>query len=291
MKRTTSTLAALGLALTGTVAFAGAFIPQGGRVERQPSDNPEAAPGPVAGGSDRGRDGRGGGMRDERRAEPPRPEPPRVEPPRVEPPRVEPRDARRDERREDRRDERRDDRRDDRREDRRDMGADARRWDDRRGDDRGRGSPPPRDSRGYDDRRVYREPPRPGWSTRPYDRDRGQSYGWRDDRGRDWRYRREWYDQYRADRWRYDRGRWLARERFSIGIYIAPRGYALRSWQRGQWLPSVYYVERRWQLDDYWRYDLYDPPYAAGWVRVGYDAVLVDLRSGEVLDVVCELFW
>ena len=32
-------------------------------------------------------------------------------------------------------------------------------------------------------------------------------------------------------------------------------------------------------------------PYASNWVRVGDDALLVDLRTGEVLDVVYELFW
>ena len=45
MIRTTSTLAAFGLALSGTVALAGAYIPPGGRVERQPpADRPEPAP-------------------------------------------------------------------------------------------------------------------------------------------------------------------------------------------------------------------------------------------------------
>ena len=70
-----------------------------------------------------------------------------------------------------------------------------------------------------------------------------------------------------------------------------PRGYSIRLWQRGQWLPSAYYVERRWHLVEYWRFGLYDPPYASNWVRVGDDALLVDLRTGEVLDVVYELFW
>ena len=70
-----------------------------------------------------------------------------------------------------------------------------------------------------------------------------------------------------------------------------PRGYAPRYWQRGQWLPSSYYVERRYHLVDYWRFDLYDPPFGARWVRVGSDALLIDYGSGEVLDVVFELFW
>ena len=205
MKRTTSTLAALGLALSGTAALAGVYIPPGGRVERQPAT-------------------------DQRH------------------------DGRRDDRRDDRRDERRDDRRVDRRAD--------------------HSPPPPR----------HVSPRDPG----PH---RGSAPGWRDDRGRQWRYSRDWYDHYRADRWRFDQGRWYARDRYSIGIYVFPRGYSLRSWQRGQWLPGAYYAERRWHLAEYWRFALYDPPYAAGWVRVGDDALLVDLRSGEVLDVVYRMFW
>jgi Ni/Co efflux regulator RcnB len=115
--------------------------------------------------------------------------------------------------------------------------------------------------------------------------------GWRDDRGRDWRHGRDWYDRYRAEHFRDDRGRYLARQRFSLGLYVVPRGYAPRHWQRGQWLPSSYYAERRHHLAEYWRFDLYDPPFGTRWVRVGSDALLIDYGSGEVLDVVFELFW
>ena len=64
-----------------------------------------------------------------------------------------------------------------------------------------------------------------------------------------------------------------------------------RYWQRGQWLPSAYYMESRHHLGDYWRFELYAPPFSARWVRVGSDALLIDIRSGEILDVVYELFW
>ena len=115
--------------------------------------------------------------------------------------------------------------------------------------------------------------------------------GWRDARGREWHQQRDWYERYRADRWRHDSGRWYARQRFSIGLYVLPRGYTTRHWQRGQWLPSGHYSTRSWQLGDYWRFGLYDPPFAAHWVRVGNDALLVDRRSGEILEVVYQLFW
>jgi len=184
--------------------------------------------------------------------------------------------------------------------------GDAPRGEAPRGDGRGerRGEDRHDERRNASDRNVrddrgYREP-RPQWQgARPRDwddRDRrgwdgGRSNGWRDERGRDWHYSRDWYDRYRADHFRYDRGRYLARQRFSIGLYYVPRGYAPRYWQRGQWLPSSYYVEPRYHLVDYWRFDLYDPPFGARWVRVGADALLIDFGSGEVLDVVFELFW
>jgi len=70
-------------------------------------------------------------------------------------------------------------------------------------------------------------------------------------------------------------------QRFSIGIDYPPRGYAPRYWQRAQRLPVGYYAERRHYLADYRRFDLYDPPYFAHWVRVG----------SEALDVIVELLW
>ncbi len=167
--------------------------------------------------------------------------------------------------------------------DRRDADRNGRGWSDsgrdRARDDRGfRGARPDFDGsrrRDWDDRSRRDRDPR----------------GWRDERGRDWRHGRDWYDRYRAEHFRYDRGRYLARQRFSLGLYVVPRGYAPRHWQRGQWLPSAYYVERRQHLADYWRFDLYDPPFGTRWVRVGSDALLIDYGSGEVLDVVFELFW
>ncbi|MFO1425546.1 MAG: RcnB family protein [Steroidobacteraceae bacterium] len=178
---------------------------------------------------------------------------------------------------------------------RRDDGSARRGRDDERGS-RGRGDE--RQDRNRDVESAWRDRgddrrDRSGYERHEWrdDRDGRSDRGWRDDRGREWRYDRGWYDRYRADRWRYDRGRYYARQRFSIGIYYMPRGYGSRLWLRGDWLPLAYWDGPRYRLYDFWRYDLYDPPYRAGWVRVGTDALLIDFRSGEVLDVVYELFW
>jgi Ni/Co efflux regulator RcnB len=140
---------------------------------------------------------------------------------------------------------------------------DDRRWDDRRG----RGDR--HDYRGHRDYRDYR-----------------------DTRGRAWHYEPHWYQSWRHQHYRFDRGRYYARDRFYVGIYVVPHGYVQRVWRTGDWLPRGYWSDAaRYELRSWWRYGLYDPPYWATWVRVGEDALLVDRGSGEVIDVVDDLFW
>jgi hypothetical protein len=113
---------------------------------------------------------------------------------------------------------------------------------------------------------------------------------WRDSRGRPWRYEPRWYQDHRLRYFRYDRGRCYGRERFHIRIYVLPRGYSYRVSRIGDWLPWGWCDGGRYALHDCWRYRLYDPPNWARWIRVRDDAVLVDLDTGEVIDVVYELF-
>lgn len=177
-------------------------------------------------------------------------------------------------------DQRGDDRRGDGRRD------DGRRDDDRRGDDRRGGD------RRYDDRRVQHDNGRyyGRYNDRNYDRHDHYYDRFRDGRGRIWNYQPHWYQNYRSQYFRYDRGRYFARNRFRIGFYLAPRGYSYRIWRTGEFLPFSYYDGGRYGLD-YWRYDLYEPPYWARWVRVGNDALLLDLDTGEIIDAVYDLFW
>lgn len=190
-----------------------------------------------------------------------------------------PRFARNDDRRHDDRRPRNDDRRhDDRR-----ARDDGRRWQDdgKRHDDRRH------DDRRYDERRWRDDGRR--YQDRRDDRRHGQH---RDARGRTWHYEPGWYQGWRQRHYRYDRGRYYARERFQLGIYIAPRGYVQRIWRTGDWLPRSYWYDApRHTLGNWWRYGLYDPPYWATWIRVGDDALLIDRGNGEVIDVVYNLFW
>jgi Ni/Co efflux regulator RcnB len=121
-----------------------------------------------------------------------------------------------------------------------------------------------------------------GWS---HDRDHG-----RDDQGRTWHHDRDWYDNYRADHFSYYDNRYYARQRFSIGFYSAPWGYRTRLWGYGDRLPLAYY-DGRYVIDNYYDYDLYAPPFATEWVRVGNDVLLIDMQDGQVLDVIADLFW
>ena len=223
-----------------------------------------------------------------REAAPPK-QPERRSPPVVQRDERSPRFARNDDGRYD--DRRHDDRRprnDDRRHDDRRARDDGRRWqddgkrhDDRRHDDRRY------DDRRYDDRR-WRDDGRRHQDRRD-DRRHGQH---RDARGRAWHYEPGWYQGWRQRHYRHDRGRYYARERFQLGIYIVPRGYVQRTWRTGDWLPRSYWYDApRHTLGSWWRYGLYDPPYWATWIRVGDDALLIDRGNGEVIDVVYDLFW
>jgi len=97
------------------------------------------------------------------------------------------------------------------------------------------------------------------------------------DRGRNWfdpdRYRRSYY----------------ASHRYHVRPYVYPRGWYYNRWSFGDYLPfgwfnSSYYL-------DSWAYGLPPAPIGCEWVRVGDDAYLVDIWTGEILSVYYDLFW
>ena len=54
-------------------------------------------------------------------------------------------------------------------------------------------------------------------------------------------------------------------------------------------LPTLFWTRDYW-INSYWLYDLPAPPYGYVWVRYGDDAVLVDVETGYILQVVYGLF-
>ncbi|WP_245638440.1 RcnB family protein [Croceicoccus bisphenolivorans] len=143
-----------------------------------------------------------------------------------------------------------------------------------------------RDTRYSDrDRTAYRDRDR----DRYRDRD-GSRYRDRDgSRYRDHRnWDRRWRDNNRYDWYRY---RSHNRSIYRIGHYHSPyRDYRYRRLTIGFTLGSLFYSSRYW-IDDPWRYRLPEVYGPYRWVRYYDDVLLVDMYSGEVVDVIYDFFW
>lgn len=136
--------------------------------------------------------------------------------------------------------------------------------------------------------------------------------GDRNDRRTDWRDnnnagRHDWRGDRRADRgdhrnwdrnsWRRDnRYDWRSyrdrnRSAYNIGRYYAPyRGYSYRRVSIGFSLGSMFYGNRYW-INDPWSYRLPEVYGPYRWVRYYDDVLLVDVYSGQVVDVIYDFFW
>lgn len=178
--------------------------------------------------------------------------------------------------------------------DRRDRDGDRRNWEGRDRDGRDR------DGRGWDGRggdrldqnrrdrdREWQDRNDRGWDRADRNRD-GRSWDRNDGRPHD----RRWDNSWRNDR-RYDwRGyRDSHRNVYRLPRYVAPRaGFSYRRWSPGYRFDPWFYGSSYW-IGNPWQYRL--PP-AYGdyrWVRYYDDAVLVDLRSGEIVDILYDFFF
>ena len=102
---------------------------------------------------------------------------------------------------------------------------------------------------------------------------------------------RHWRGDWRSDR-RYDwrRHRDRNRSRFHLGFYFDPFGWSYRRYGIGWRLWPSYYHSSYW-LNDPWYYRL-PPAYGPyRWVRYHGDALLVNIYTGEVVDVIYDFFW
>jgi Ni/Co efflux regulator RcnB len=104
------------------------------------------------------------------------------------------------------------------------------------------------------------------WASGGWNRD------WRNDRRYDWRH-------YRNNH----------RSIFHLGVYFDPFGYNYRPFDIGYRLSPNYFGQQYWI--DPGMYELPYPPPGTQWVRYWNDAVLVDMYSGEVVDVIRDFFW
>jgi Ni/Co efflux regulator RcnB len=74
--------------------------------------------------------------------------------------------------------------------------------------------------------------------------------------------------------------------RYHAAPYSYPQGYygwAGHAWRRGDWLPSVFIIDNYF-IDDWYDFGLYQPQYGYEWIRVGADALLVDVSTGQIVD-------
>jgi len=94
--------------------------------------------------------------------------------------------------------------------------------------------------------------------------------------------------------WRGDRSEFgqvfRSMRRFNAGRYHRPPGWYSHRWYHGEILPRAFWVSSYW-LTNYWLYSLSPPPYGYIWVRYGNDALLVDRYTGEIVEVVYDVFY
>jgi hypothetical protein len=131
------------------------------------------------------------------------------------------------------------------------------------------------------------------WSGRSRDGNsqwsgRSRDGNWDRNRSRSGNWDRNWRNDNRYDWQRY---RYAHRSIYRPGRYYSPyRGHSYTRFSIGFGLDPLFYSSRYW-ISDPWQYRL--PPAYPGtqWVRYYDDVLLVDVYSGEVVDVIYDFFW
>ena len=100
-----------------------------------------------------------------------------------------------------------------------------------------------------------------------------------------------WNSSWRKDH-RYDWQNWRRHHhhRFHLHPYFDPFGWGYYHYWIGWRLWPGYYGSHYW-ITDPWYYRLPPAPPGTRWVRYYNDAVLVDMWSGEVIDIIYGFFW
>lgn len=144
---------------------------------------------------------------------------------------------------------------------------------------------------------TYRDGYRDGRSADAYRDRRDQSYAYRNGynggyntASRD--YRRWDRNDWRRDN-RYDWSNYRNQHRnlYRIGRYYSPySNYSYNRLSIGFFLDRGFYGQNYW-IDDPWQYRLPEVYGPYRWVRYYDDVLLVDIYSGEVVDVIHDFFW
>ena len=71
---------------------------------------------------------------------------------------------------------------------------------------------------------------------------------------------------------------------YHIGAYRRPHGWVAHRWAYGEILPRAYWAAP-YIISDYWLFALEVPPAGYEWVRDDTDAILVNVSTGQILQV------
>jgi Ni/Co efflux regulator RcnB len=71
---------------------------------------------------------------------------------------------------------------------------------------------------------------------------------------------------------------------YHVGVYRRPPGWVSHRWAYGQILPRAYWGAP-YILADYWLFALEVPPVGFEWVRDDTDAILVNVATGQIIQV------
>jgi Ni/Co efflux regulator RcnB len=81
-----------------------------------------------------------------------------------------------------------------------------------------------------------------------------------------------------------------ASHRFHNGAYVRPAGWYAHRWVYGERLPVAWYGRSYW-IVNFPLFGLIYPPDGYEWIRVGDDALLVDIDTGEIIRVEYAVFF
>jgi Ni/Co efflux regulator RcnB len=101
----------------------------------------------------------------------------------------------------------------------------------------------------------------------------------------------QWNPNWRNDRtYNWDYWRHHHRSQYHLRRYRDPYGWRYQLFSIGWRLWPNYLLSTYW-INDPWMYRLPPAPPGTRWIRYYNDALLVDMWSGEVIDVIHNFFW
>jgi Ni/Co efflux regulator RcnB len=80
-----------------------------------------------------------------------------------------------------------------------------------------------------------------------------------------------------------------SKKRYDAAAFVAPSGYTYRRFSVGEHVPNLLLSDSV-VLNNYQNYALEAPPSGLTWIRDGQDALLIDMRTGEVVQADYDVF-